>query len=191
MRRRGVLLIVALSFCCAVFAAQVERVYLQSGSHLRISIETYQTRAGLTPVLVSLAGAEVEAVMDAQGQVFAAEHGSPATGEPLFSVNLALETIDLAGSLQEIHVYERNAVRTRFWFKADEVELPLRLDEQKGEGTLYLGRLAIPAKVGDETAMLDGRLDLQNQNSQPLEISRMRQSAHLSAGRIKPSPKQR
>jgi hypothetical protein len=152
--------LLALLTCGILFAAKAERVYQQSGSHLRISIETYQARRSLTPVIVSLAGAEVEAEMDRQGRVFA-EVGAVLGGsvEPLFTIDLEQGWVDLGGGAQPIFIYEQNDVRTRFWFAADTVELPLELDRDRKSGTLYLGRLEIPVKMAvDENVRLDSEV---------------------------------
>jgi hypothetical protein len=128
--------------------AQGDRVYLQSGSHLRFSIETYQTRQGWTPLQVSLDGTEVAAVADGRGRVFAStQNNAPGQVEPLFIIDLLQGTIDLAGTLHKIHVYEQNDVRTRFWIMAETIELPLELQEDGRTGTLYVGGMAIQVRV--------------------------------------------
>jgi hypothetical protein len=131
-----------------LFAAEAKGVYLQSGSHLRISIETCLTRSGLTPVIVSLADAHVFAVMDGSGRVFGEEKADMRAGaQPFFTIHLAQGRIDLAGGFQNIFVYEKNEVRTRFWFTEKTVALPLRLDEAGESGTLFLGTMEIPVQL--------------------------------------------
>lgn len=150
-------LLFLLLACGFLSAVETERIYLQSGSHLRIAIETCQARQGLTPLVVSLAGVEVEAVLDSQGRVFTGEIAARENNaEPLFTIDLQRGTADLGSGAQAIFIYEENRVRTRFWFVAETVELPLQLDRQNRIGTLLLGRMAIPAQVSaTETVRFD------------------------------------
>ncbi len=164
-----------------------EHVYMQSGSHLRISIETYQVRRGLTPMIVSLAGSEVSAAMDSSGRVYEERHDMTAgQNEPLFTVDLALGTIDLAGKLYNIHVYEQNQIRTRFWFADETVELPLQLDKDGQKGKLFLGRLAIPAEISSSEHGPDRLAALKERNTKPQPASYGREApAQLIASRIR------
>ena len=148
-------------------ATQSNLVYLQNGSSLRISIETYQAREGWTPVIVSVAGAEVSAVMDVQGRVVhfvaGAEVSTPTNGQgrvaharvkgldkpilPLFTIELEKGRILLGREAHAIRIYEQNGVRTRFMIAEGAIALPLGLDRQGKAGTLRFGGLEIPARV--------------------------------------------
>jgi hypothetical protein len=146
-------------------AAQNDWVYLQNGSALRISIETYKAQKGLTPVIVSVAGAEVRAVMDGQGRVF--REGTPTSaaagrqgpiaqkgamrpasfGVPLFVINIEKGNIQLGRETHAIRVYEQNTVRTRLMIAERTIALPLRLDGKSEAWKLRVGGLEIPARV--------------------------------------------
>lgn len=128
--------------------AEKDLIYWQSGSSLRVSIETYQTRQGWTPVIVSLGGANVMAVMDRQGRVVAARaKGLDKYAPSLFVIEMEKGRVLLGGQAHPISVFERNAVRTRFRMAENAIELPLRLDAQGKLGTLRFGGLEIPAQV--------------------------------------------
>jgi hypothetical protein len=123
-------------------------IYWQSGSSLRVSIETYQTRQGWTPVIVSVAGADVTAVMDAQGRVVSMlSKGPEKYVSPLFVIQMEKGRVILGGEAHPISVFEQNAVRTRFRMVESVIGLPLRLDAQGKRGALRFGGLEIPAQV--------------------------------------------
>ncbi len=151
-------------------AAQNDWVYLQSGSNLRISIETYKAQKGLTPVIVSVAGAEVSAVMDGQGRVYRQSSAASAVmdrprpvlhkgnvgkgwvepaagGVPLFVVNFEKGYIQLGREAHAIRVYEQNTVRTRLMIAEGTIALPLRMDAKSKAWQLRIGGLEIPARV--------------------------------------------
>jgi hypothetical protein len=129
-------------------ATQSSWVYLQSCSNLRISIETYQAREGWTPVIVSVAGAEVSAVMDGQGRVVHAwAKGLDKRSLPLFTIELEKGRILLGREAHAIRVYEQNGVRTRFEIAEGAIALPLSLGQGNKAGTLRFGGLEIPARV--------------------------------------------
>jgi hypothetical protein len=148
MKTMKLLNLFVLLSLAALPVAGSEHVYLQDGSHLRISLETYQARRGFTPVVVTLAGAEVAGVMDTLGRVFVRENlAREENAEPLFAIDLRGGTIDLGNGGQAIFIYEENEMRTRFWFAEETVELPLKLEDDGTGGTLFLGRMEIPAQV--------------------------------------------
>jgi hypothetical protein len=131
-------------------------VYLQSGSNLRISIETGHAREGWTPVTVSLAGTDVSLRIDGQGRVFpgwVARAGG--RGIPLFIIDIGAGIIQLGAQSHAILVYEQNAVRTRFKLAERVIELPLSLDVQGAGGVLRFGGLEIPARISS-AALLTG-----------------------------------
>ena len=157
-------------------AAQNDWIYLQSGSSLRISIETYKAQKGLTPVIVSVAGAEVSAVMDGQGRVFregtstsavAGRQGPvPRKGTmrpasfavPLFVINFEKGNIQLGRETHAIRVYEQNTVRTRLMIAEGTIALPLRLDAKSKAWQLRIGGLEIPARANAaQPAVAPGR----------------------------------
>jgi hypothetical protein len=151
VRRISVLVVLALAFVLPASsrgATQSNWVYLQNGSNLRISIETYQARDGWTPVIVSVAGADVSAVMDAKGRVFRGRgEGLDGRGVPLFTVDLEKGNIQLGRETHVIRVYEQNGVRTSLAIAESTITLPLCLDQGSKTGTLRFGGLEIPATV--------------------------------------------
>lgn len=150
-KRISVLVVLALAFVLPASsrgATQSNWVYLQSGSNLRISIETYQARDGWTPVIVSVAGAEVSCAMDGQGRVvYNWAKGLEKHGIPLFTIDLEKGRVMLGREAHAIRLYEQNGVRTRFEIADGAIALPLRLGEGNKAGTLSFGRLEIPARV--------------------------------------------
>jgi hypothetical protein len=127
---------------------QRDLIYLQKGSDLRISIETYQARQGWTPVIVSVAGANVTAAMDAKGRVF--RNGADARdgrGLPLFTIELEKGRILLGRESHPIRVYEQNNVRARFAIAETVIQLPVRMDQTGRNGKLLFGRLEILARI--------------------------------------------
>jgi hypothetical protein len=170
IKRILILLVLAMPLvllAAAPNATQGNWVYLQSGSNLRISIETYKTQKGWTPVIVSVAGAEVSAVMDSQGRVVhfvpgpeastvmgGKGRGAHASAKgldipilPLFTIEIQKGRILLGRESHAIRVYEQNGVRTRLVIAESAIALPLVLDRQGKAGTLRLGGLQIPARV--------------------------------------------
>jgi len=128
--------------------AKKELIYWQSGSSLRVSIETYQMRQGWTPVIVSVSGADVTAVMDVQGRVVSVlSKGLDKYVSPLFVIQMEKGRVLLGGEAHPISVFEQNAVRTRFRMVESAIGLPLRLEAQGKRGTLRFGGLEIPAQV--------------------------------------------
>lgn len=144
-----VLLALALALpAMADGGTQRDLFYLQNGSGVRVSIETYQARQGWTPVIVSVAGANVTAAMDASGRVF--RNGADARdgrGLPLFTIELEKGRIRMGRESHVINVFEQNGLRTRFGLAEGAILLPLRLDDQSTGGTLRFGGLGIPATV--------------------------------------------
>jgi len=162
-------------------AAQNDWVYLQSGSNLRISIETYKAQKGWTPVIVSVAGAEVSARMDGQGRVFregtapsavmdrprpvlpkgrvdTGWAGPAAGGLPLFVINFEKGNIQLGRETHAIRVYEQNPVRTRLMIAEGTIALPLRMDAKSKAWQLRIGGLEIPARANAaQPAVAPGR----------------------------------
>jgi hypothetical protein len=151
VKRISIMVVLALAFVLPASsrgATQSNWVYLQSGSNLRISIETYQARDGWTPVIVSVAGAEVSAVMDGNGRVvYEWAQGLDKHCIPLFTIELEKGRILLGREAHAIRVYEQNGVRTRFEIAEGAIALPLGLDRQGKAGTLRFGGLEIPARV--------------------------------------------
>ncbi len=145
----------ALAFALPALGGETAKndlIYWQSGSSLRVSVETYQTRQGWTPVIVSVAGADVAAVMDAQGRVVLTRAKSVDKARPaLFVIEMEKARILLGGQAHPISVFEKNAVRTRFRMAENMIELPLRLNAQAKRGTLRFGSLEIPAQVAGVT----------------------------------------
>ena len=141
----------ALAFALPVSGGKTAKrdlIYWQNGSSLRVSIETYQTRQGWTPVIVSVAGADVAALMDAQGRVVSAiSKGLDEYVSPLFVIQMEKGRVLLGREAHPISVVEQNAVRTRLRMAESAIELPLRLDDQGKRGTLRFGGLEIPAQV--------------------------------------------
>ncbi len=133
-------------------------IYQQSGSGFRVSIETYQTRQGWTPVIVSVAGADVTAVMDARGRVVPARTKGASQIRPSpFVIELEKGRILLEGKAHAISVFEQNAVRTRFRMIEGAIELPLRFDALGKRGTLRFGGLEIPAQVSSAVPNMTNR----------------------------------
>jgi len=129
-------------------ATQSNLVYLQNGSSLRISIETYQAREGWTPVIVFVAGAEVSAVMDVQGRVVHAwAKNNDKHIMPLFTIELDKGRILLGREAHAILIYEQNGVRTRFMIAESAIALPLSLGQGNKGGKIRFGGLEIPARV--------------------------------------------
>jgi hypothetical protein len=185
--------------------SQSNYVYLLSGSNLRISIETYQTRQGWTPVTVSVAGTEVTALMDGQGRVVryvAPAEGSTMTGGtgraghakvhgfdkpilPLFTIELEKGRILLGREAHAIRIYEQNGVRTRFIISEGSVALPLGLDRRGKIGTLRFGGLEIPARVNVINPRQTTGNKLNPQVVVPLQS--MVQKRHISEAQLMPS----
>jgi len=189
---------ILMVFCLAVpFALQAAApgatqsnwVYLQSGSNLRISIETYQTRQGWTPVIVSVAGAEVSAVMDGQGRVVQAwAKGLDKRSLPLFTIELDKGRILLGREAHAIRVYEQNNVRTRFEIAEAAILLPLRLGQGNKAGTLRFGGLEIPARVNaiNPTRTTVNKFNPQAVVAAPLIVQKgHRAEAQLAPSRIR------
>lgn len=127
---------------------QGDWVYLQDGSSLRISIETYRAKGGWTPVVVSLGGASVSAVMDSEGRVVHSwSKGFGKRGIPLFTIELEQGRIMLGREAHSIRIYEQNGVRTRFEIAEGVIALPLQLGQGNKAATLGFGGLEIPARV--------------------------------------------
>lgn len=162
VKRILVLTLLALPFAlraAAPSATQSNWVYLQNGSSLRISIETYQAREGWTPVIVSVAGADVSAVMDGQGRVFQAwAKGSDKYILPFFTIELEKGRILLGRESHAIRVYEQNSVRTRFVIAEGAIALPLSLGQGNKAGTLRFGGLEVPAQVREADHAASSRL---------------------------------
>lgn len=150
-RRFLFVVLLALVFALPAMAdggAQRDFLYLQNGSDLRISIEAYQARDGWTPVIVSVAGAEVSAVMDEKGRVVHAwAKGLDKRSLPLFTIELEKGRILLGREAHPIRVYEQNGVRTRFEIAEGAIALPLSFGQVNKAGTLRFGGLEIPARV--------------------------------------------
>jgi hypothetical protein len=167
VKRISVLVVLALAFglpASSRGATQSNWVYLQNGSNLRISIETYRSRQGWTPVTVSVAGAEVSAVMDGQGRVVHEwAKGLDKHGIPLFTIDLEKGRVMLGREAHAIRIYEQNGVRTRFEIADGAIALPLRLGEGNKAGTLRFGGLEIPARVNvvNSTRTAGNRFDRQ------------------------------
>ncbi len=160
-------------------AAQNDWVYLQSGTNLRISIETYKAQKGLTPVIVSVAGADVSAVMDGQGRVFregtpvsavagrqapVSQKGATPTSSfavPLFVINFEKGSIQLGRETHAIRVYEHSTLRTRLMIAEGTISLPLRRDAKSQAWRLRIGGLEIPAMVNPAQATVPagGKVD--------------------------------
>jgi hypothetical protein len=153
-KRLMVLMLVAAGLTLALQASakrttQGDLVYLQNGSDLRISIETYRTKGGWTPVTVSVAGAEIRAVMDEKGRVVRElDRGISKRGAALFTIELDHGRILLGGEAHAILVYEQNSVRTRLQLDGA-IALPVRMDRTGKNGTLRFGGLEIPAQVAE------------------------------------------
>src|SRR5512143_3890504 len=136
VRRLSVLIFVAVGLVLALQAADKratagEWLYLQTGSDLRVSIETIRAQKGWTPVIVSTGGAEVSAVMDTDGRVLHDwAKGLGKRGIPLFTIDLEKGQVLLGREAHFIRIYEQNAVRTRFAIAEGVVALPLRMDPQ-------------------------------------------------------------
>jgi hypothetical protein len=152
MNKRFLFVVVlALAFALPAAAGggtQRDLLYLQNGSGVRVSIETYRAKEGWTPVIVSVAGAEVSAAMDAKGRVF--RNGADARdgrGLPLFTIELEKGRILIGRESHATNVYEQNAVRTRLRLVEGAILLPLQLDARGAGGTLRFGGLGIPATV--------------------------------------------
>jgi hypothetical protein len=147
------LFVVLLALALALPAAagggtQRDLLYLQNGSGVRVSIETYRAKEGWTPVIVSVAGAEVSAAMDAKGRVF--RNGADARdgrGLPLFTIELEKGRILIGRESHATNVYEQNAVRTRLRLVEGAILMPLQLDARGAGGTLRFGGLGIPVTV--------------------------------------------
>jgi len=198
-------------------ATQTDWVYLQSGSNLRISIETYKAQKGWTPVIVSVAGAQVSAVMDGQGRAFregtvpSAEMDRPGPalrkgrvdrgwaapalgGLPLFVINFEKGNIQLGRETHAIRVYEQNTVRTRLMIAEGTIALPLRLDGKSKAWNLSVGGLEIPARVNaaQPTVALGRKLDARTavvgvRSAVPKKGPNA--AAQLTASRIRPRGK--
>lgn len=170
-------------------ATQYNWVYLQSGSNLRISIETYQAREGWTPVIVSVAGAEVSAVMDGQGRVVQAwAKGLDKRSLPLFTIELEKGRILLGREAHAIRVFEQNNVRTRFEIAEAAILLPLRLGQGNKAGTLRFGGLEISARVNaiNPTRMTGNRFNPQAMVAAPLIVQKGHGAeARLMSSRIR------
>ena len=154
-KRLLVLALVTVGLVLALQAAdkrttQGDLVYLQNGSNLRISIETYRARDGWTPVIVSVAGAEVSAVMDSKGRVVHEwAKGLDKHSIPLFTIELDKGRVMLAREAHGVQVFEQNNMRTRFEIAESVIQLPVRMDRTGKNGRLRFGGLEIPAQVGE------------------------------------------
>lgn len=151
VKRISILVVLALAFVLPVSsrgATQSNWVYLQSGSNLRISIETYRAREGWTPVIVSVAGADVSAVMDGNGRVVHEwAKGQDKRSLPLFTIELDKGIILLGREAHAIVVYEQNPMRMRFRLADSMIQLPVWMDQQGRAGKLRFGGMEIPAQV--------------------------------------------
>ncbi len=128
---------------------QGDYVYMQNGSGVRVSIETYRAKAGWTPVVLSLGGTSVSAVMDRNGRVVHDwAKGQDKRGVALFTIELEKGRILLGREAHSIRIYEQNGVRTRFEIAEGAIALPLRLGQGNRAATLRFGGLEIPARVG-------------------------------------------
>jgi hypothetical protein len=154
--------LLALAFALPAMADGVPQrdfLYLQNGSDLRISIETYRAKGGWTPVIVSVAGAEVSAVMDEKGRVVHTwAKGLDKHGLALFTIELDKGRILLGRETHAILVYEQNPIRMRFRLTDSVVQLPVRLDAMGKTGELRFGGLEIPAQVNEVGRSSVGRV---------------------------------
>ena len=154
---KRILLVMLLALPLASQAAgpganRADRVYLQSGPSVRISIETGHARKGWTPVTLSLAGAVVSLQMDGSGHVYPdSGAGAAARMTPLFVIDVGGGIIRLDGRSYRLNAFEQNAARTRLTLADKTIELPFELDGQGAGGTLRFGRLEIPARVGTDS----------------------------------------
>jgi hypothetical protein len=192
VKRISVLVVLALAFVLPASsrgATQSNWVYLESGSNLRISIETYQTRQGWTPVIVSVAGADVSAVMDRQGRVVHDwAKGLDKHSIPLFTIDLEKGRVLLGREAHAIRIYEQNGVRTRFEIADGAIALPLRLGEGNKAGALRFGGLEIPARVNaiNPARAVGNKIDRQAVVAAQLVVRRGRRTeAQLTPSRIR------
>ncbi len=138
---------------------QSDWVYLQNGSGVRVSIETYRAKGGWTPVIVSMAGAEVSAVMDSKGRVVQAwAKGFDKRGLTLFTIELEKGRVLLGREAHAVQVYEQNNVRTRLQIAESVIQLPVRMDQTGRNGKLRFGGLEIPAQVSEVDRAAVGRI---------------------------------
>jgi hypothetical protein len=164
-------------------------IYLQKGSDLRISIETYRAKEGWTPVIVSVAGAEVSAVMDEKGRVVQTwAKGLDKHGLALFTIELDKGRILLGREAHAILVYEQNPIRMRFRLADSVVQLPVRLDAMDKMGKLRFGGLEIPARINaiNPTRTIENRFNPQAAvAAQPIVLKGHRAEAQLTPSRIR------
>jgi hypothetical protein len=163
MNKRFLFVVVlALAFALPAAAGggtQRDLLYLQNGSGVRVSIETYRAKEGWTPVIVSVAGAEVAALMDEKGRVVQTwAKGLDKHDLALFTIELDKGRILLGGEAHAILVYEQNPIRMRFRLADSVVQLPVRLDAMSKMGKLRFGGLEIPAQVSDVDRSSVGRV---------------------------------
>lgn len=162
-KRLLVLALVTFGLVLALQAAdkrttQGDWVYMQNGSGVRISIETYRAKEGWTPVIVSVAGAEVSAMMDSKGRVVQAwAKGLDKRGLTLFTIELDKGRVAFGNEAHAVRVYEQNNVRTRLRIAESVVQLPVRMDQTGKDGKLRFGGLEIPAQVSEVDQAAPGR----------------------------------
>ncbi len=164
---------------------QGDWVYLQNGPGVRISIETNRAKAGWTPVIVSMAGAEVSAVMDENGRVVRVwATGLDRCGPTLFPIELERGCVLLGREAHAIMVYEQNPIRTRLRFVENVLQVPARIDPQGKAGKLMFGGLEIPAQVSEvDSAALGSVVSPKGAKTGPGAIRPTGLAANRPAGR--------
>jgi len=157
------LLMIALGGRIAASGQNFETYVLAGKQPVHISIEHYQQRAGLTPVLLDFGTLQVTGFMDERGQVFSRPPSGSGAGRPMLTINTMASMMAIGHNSYAMVVYEVNAVRTRMRTITNTIGLQMNIDWEAEKGAVILGETRLPFFLqrrertpGTETIVITG-----------------------------------